>query len=180
MASNVNFAYRYHETKYSVNFEVTVLNLTNEIYMIDRSSGKYYYANNEDFTISNYLSGKTIQFDFYARNTECGEDALLTKYVVLPSFNPYYTSNLCKGIESFALCQKWLKQNMTYKEFHEGVTAYLNGKTEEPSPIPPKEEKVEWDIIFIQFWSKYYIYILLTIIVIGGIVLYRYKKKTDL
>lgn len=179
IAGNVSFGYRYKETEYSVVFEITVSNLTNEIYMIDQSSGRHYYSNNEDFTLSNYAPGETIRFDFYAKNQNCTKAKLFTNYVTLPAYNPFYTSNICKGIENFELCQKWLKHNMTYKEFYDGVTKYLNTEVMEPRPIEEPEEKFDWEIV-IDFWAKYYIYILLGIIIVGGVILYLHDKKSDL
>ena len=178
LAGNVSFGYRYNETKYSVVFEITVSNLTNEIYMIDRSTGRYYYSNNQDFTLENYQSGKTIQFDFYARNASCTDEKLFTNYVTLPTYNPYYSSDICKGIENFEFCQKWLKHSMTYKEFYDGVTKFLNKAEVKPEPIEPEEE-FNWDAV-IEFWTNYYIYILLTIIIGGGIILYLHDRKSDL
>ncbi|MCI9233258.1 MAG: hypothetical protein HFH08_01520 [Bacilli bacterium] len=178
LAGNVNFGYRYQETKYSVTFEIIVSNLTNEIYMIDRSTGKYHYSNNEDFTLTNYQSGDTIRFDFYAKDASCTDEKLFTNYVTLPTYNPYYSSDICKGIENFELCQKWLKHSMTYKEFYDGVTKYLNKQEIIPEPAKPEEE-FNWDAI-IEFWADYYLYILLTIIIVGGIILYFHDKKSDL
>ncbi len=178
MVGNVSFGYRYKESKYSVVFEITVSNLTNEIYMVDRSTGKYYYSNNEDIILENYQNGETIRFDFYARNTDCTSDKLFTNYVTLPTYNPYYSSNICKGIEDFELCQKWLKHSMTYKEFLEGVTKYLNKNETIIKPVV-SEDEFNWDAI-IEFWANYYIYILLSIIIIGGVILYLHEKKSDL
>lgn len=180
LAGNVNFAYRYKDTAYSVVFEMTVSNLTNEIYMVDRLTGKSYYSNNKDFKISNYQSGSLIRYDFYAKDSSCTEDVLFSNYVTLPTYNPYYGSELCEKIEEFKLCQKWLKHGMTYKEFYTGVTQYLNKKEEEPGikPETPKEE-FDWEPV-IQFWADYYLYILLGIIIVGGVILYLHDKKTDL
>lgn len=178
LAGNVSFGYRYNETKYSVIFEITVSNLTNEIYMIDRSTGKYHYSNNQDFKLENYQPGETIQFDFYARDANCTSEKLFTNYVTLPTYNPYYSSDICKGIEDFELCQKWLKHSMTYKEFYEGVTKFLNRTEVKLEPEEP-EEDFNWDAI-IEFWANYYIYILLTIIIVGGIILYLHDRKSDL
>lgn len=178
LAGNVSLSYRYTQTQYSVIFQITVSNLTNELYMIDQTTGRYYYANNNDFTIDGYQPGSTIRFDFYAKDTNCSTTSIFSNYVTLPSYNPYYDSVLCKGIEEYSLCQKWLKHNMTYKEFYEGVTNYKN-KPEEIEIIKEEEKGFKWDRI-IEFWSKYYIYILLSIIIICGVAMYRYEKKTDL
>lgn len=179
LAGNVNFGYRYKETQYTITFDVTVSNLTNSIYMVEYSSGKRYYANNQDFTISGYQPGRTIRFDFYAKDSSCIEGIIFTNYVTLPSYNPYYNSDVCKGIEDFKLCQKWLKHNMTYQEFYTGVMNYKNSQAEKPKEEEKNKNSFDWEVI-VKFWSKYYIFILLGIIVTCGIVIYQYDKKSNL
>lgn len=180
LAGNVNFSYHYTETEHSIIFNITVSNLTSELYMIDQTTKKTYYANNEDFVIEGYTPGSTVQFDFYVRDSSCETKSIFTNYVTLPSYNPYYKNEICKGIEEYKFCQKWLKHNMTYKEFYNNV---LNYKTKEIEKVKEEEKKVkeefDWAIV-IDFWAKYYVYILLAIIIIGGVTLYLYDKNTDL
>lgn len=178
LAGSVNFSYRYTESQYQVTFQVVVSNLTSEIYMVDQSTGRYYYSDNKDFTINGYGDGKTIRYDFYAKDKDCSTTTIFSSYLTLPSYNPYYTSEICKGVEEFKFCQKWLKHSMSYREFYDEVMSYKNKTEEIPKVIKPKEE-FKWDKVIL-FWSKYYIYILLTIIIGGTIILYRHDKKTDL
>lgn len=182
LAGNVSFSYRYIETKNNVNFEVTVSNLTSEIYMIDRSFGKYYYSNNEDFTIKGYFPGKTVRFDFYAKDSTCTDKKLFTNYITFPFYNNYHESYICKDIPEFELCQKWLKHDMTYQEFYDSVTKYLNKTEVVPEKPNQEKEEFDWEKV-IQFWADYYLYILLTIIIVGGLILLIYEiheRKSDL
>lgn len=178
IAGNVTFSYRYIESKYNVQFQITVSNLTSELYMIDTSTMKTYFSDNQDFVIDGYESGKTIRFDFYAKDSGCTPNRLFSSYVTLPSYNPYHTNRLCEGIEDFTLCQKWLKNQMTYKEFYEGIMNYKKETVIEP-PAEEKKEEFDWEIV-VQFWADYYIYILVAVIIISIYGMYRYDKKTDL
>lgn len=177
LATNVNFSYHYTETQYEMTFSITVSNLTSDIYMIDTSTGRIYNSNNEDFVIDGYKPGSTIRFDFYPKDQTCDTRSIFSNYVTLPFYNHFYKNKLCEGIEEFNYCQKWLKHNMTYKEFYEGVIAYKNRTINNPEK--PIENK-EWDILIIEFWSKYYILILLGIIGICGVVMYFYDRKNTL
>lgn len=179
LAQNVNFSYRHTETEYSVTFQIIISNLTNEIYMIDRTNNKIYSSNNEDIIIDGYSPGQTLKFDFYAKRTDCTKTNIFTNYLTLPSYNRHYKNELCKGIEEFKLCQKWLKNDMTYQEFYDGVMEYKNKPTEEKPEEPTTIEEFDWEKI-IDIWAKYYVYILLTIIIAGGLAMYFYDKKTDL
>ena len=102
---------------------------------------------------------------------------IFSNYVTLPSYNRFYKNTLCEGIENFDYCQKWFKHNMTYKEFYEGIIAYKNQRT---SQVEIPEEKKEWDILIIEFWGKYYLFILLGIIAICMIIMYFYDRKNTL
>lgn len=179
LAGNVSFSYRYNEDNFIINFEITVSNLTNEIYMIDHSTEKYYYSNNEDFTMKGYFPGKTIRFDFYAKDSSCTDQRLFTNYVTLPFYNTYHDSYICKDLQDFELCQKWLKHDMTYKEFHDAITKHLNKTEVQPEKTSEVKEEFDWEKV-IQFWADYYLYILLTIIIGGGIILYIHERKSDL
>ena len=177
IAGNVNFSYNYVDTQYSVIFNITVSNLKNDIYMVDTSTGRTYYSNNEDFIIEGYKPGDTIRFDFYIKDSSCMSQTIFSNYVTLPSYNRFYKNTLCEGIENFDYCQKWFKHNMTYKEFYEGIIAYKNQRT---SQVEIPEEKKEWDILIIEFWGKYYLFILLGIIAICMIIMYFYDRKNTL
>lgn len=181
LASNVNFSYRYTEVEDTVSFQITVSNLTSDIYMVDTSTGQAYYSNNEDFVISGYHSGQQVKFSFYAKDSNCLEGTILNNYVTLPTYNIYYKEAICNGVEDYKLCQKWLKHNMSYSEFYDGVYQYRNKVTEKEKELEKQKEKqtINYEKI-IDIWSKYYVFILGAIIIIGGIILYRYDKKTDL
>ncbi len=181
LAGNVNFSYRYKESSYgTIVFGITVSNLTSELYMIDHSSGKRYYSDNQDFTISDYKPGKTIQFDFYEKSGSCIQDVVFTNYVTLPYYNTYYNSRICQDVQEFKLCQKWLKTRISYKKLYEEITKYKTKKLIEQEEKNVEEvKKTNYEKI-VEFWAKYYIYILLTIIIICSGLRYYLDKKTDL
>lgn len=179
LVHHVDFNYQYNETQYALTFDITVANLTNEIYMIDRSTGKRYDSNNQDFVISGYTPGQTIYFDFYAKNSECFTKSIFINHVVLPSYNGYYKDPLCKGKEYLKVCQKWLKHNMSYKEFRTSVLNFKDPVQEEKEAKKEEKEEIDWETV-IAFWADYYLYILLAIIIIGILVMYFYDKKSDI
>lgn len=178
LAGNVSFSYNYIETDSGVTFDVIVSNLTNELYMVDYSTGQTYYSNNEDFVIRGYDHGKSIRFDFYVKDKTCSETSIFSNYVTLPSYNYYYKKEICEGLEDYKLCQKWVKINMTYEQFKEEIKKYKN-KNNITQDEQTLIDSFNWDIV-VEFWAKYYIYILVGIIALCGVTMYIYDKKSEL
>lgn len=181
LAGNVLFSYDYHENDYAVTFDVTVSNLTPDLYMVDVSTGKTYRFNNQDIVISGYRSGATIQFNFYAVDAECAneKEAVFTNYVTLPNFNPFYREQICEGINDYKLCQKWMKMDISYTEFYKLVYQYKQKQSSSVIEEEEVEEEVSLGEQFFYFWEKYYIYIL-GIVLIGcllGFYLYNRSLK---
>lgn len=179
LASNVSFSYRSVENiGGTITFQVTVSNLQDELYMIDKSSGRTYYSNNQDFIIDGYLPGKTIEYEFYDRSGQCIEGVIFTNYVTFPFYNSYYNSRLCEQAQEFRLCQKWLKHKMSYRDLADEINKYKETKKEEivkqEEPKEPDYEKI------VDFWAKYYIYILVGIIAVCISIMWYLDKKTDL
>jgi len=181
-ASNVNITYDYYIQNNTAYFNVTLTNITPEIYFIDSNSNKKYtYSDtqNGQITIYNQIYSK-ISYKFYSNLPECHGVKLNTKYHTLPSYNIYYNSALCKGIENYNLCQKWVKNNYSYDEFEELVNKYKNSKSEEKveNEVEITYEKTVFDY-FVEFYVKYYYLILIGIIVICFVVIYFNKKKNS-
>ena len=182
ITANVTFATKYVESNNSVNFYITLANLHPEIYIKDATSFKYYYYNSKatnphELTISGYLPGRSIKYEFYTKNVGCTGEVLLVRYVTLPPYNRFYSDPLCQGIEDYTFCQKWIKTNLSYNQFKQKIAIYKsNGETE-----PPVQEEFNEPPIFIslveKLWRQYYVYILATTIVACIAYIYQYKRR---
>lgn len=180
IASNVNISYDYVENDSSVTFKVTLNNLNDEIYFIDQSNYRKYNYTRDELTISNYRSGQTIRYVFYATDPECSSEPLYTARVVLPTYNIYYKDEVCKGVENYSLCQKWSSHNLTYTDFVKKVNDYKNSLIvpEQPEePTTPNELSLIQ--LIINFLLDYYIYII-AILSLALIGLLYIRKKDDI
>ncbi len=181
MAANVTISYDYVETDSSVRFKITLNNLRDEMYFIDKLTYTQYDYQSEEQTISNYRSGQTVRYDFYSTDPECAEYPLYTARVVLPSYNQYYQDEVCIGASEYSLCQKWSSHNLSYDNFVKKVTEYKNSLVEPEEPVI--EENPSGTITFVQliinFLLDYYIYIII-VLSLGLIALLAIRKKDDI
>lgn len=181
IVSNVNMIYDYYTLNNSVYFNITLTNITPDIYFIDSSTGKIYnYGNTIDgeITISGYRH-QTGNYKFYSALDKCYGVKLSNKYYNLPTYNIYYTDDLCKKNSNYSLCQKWTNVSYSYDEFKSLIEEYNkkeNVNIEKDSNIV--YEKTYLDAI-VNFYTKYYYFILIGIIVICVSIMVINKKKNS-
>lgn len=170
LAANVAFSYDYVMGD-EVTFNVTVNNLFEGLTLID-PNGKTY--TNEEFVISGFKEGQTLKFEIHTSSNNCGNSLLFTKYIVLPSYNKYYSDPICKKTD-FSLCKKWVKNNYQYEEFVKLVNDY--NKKEKKSEEEEKKSTQENRIVafFLEYWYIYSLLILLLIYII-----YKIKEEKQI
>ena len=122
-SSNLSFnTYKISDNK--ATFDITVANMTNDIYLYDSFSDKKYIKTGE-FVINDFNDGTKYRFFIKSNDKNCKDEVLLTKYITLPKYNPYYGDPICKGIESYELCQRWGAFNIgSYKEYKSKIEKY--------------------------------------------------------
>lgn len=182
-AANVNFSTDYIEVDNQALFRIKITNLQSDIYMMENYNYSYVmYGEDENPTehVTEYVypAGTIIRFEFFSDNEKCYDIPLYTKHVNLPSYNYLYNDPLCKGIEEFKLCQKWIKLNLNYEEFKDQIEKY---KYVEENPIDDGEKEKKENIWFlvIDFLSKYYIFIFGSIVIIGITSIYMINRKNS-
>lgn len=182
LASNLNFSYNYAEIENginsSVNFNITIANTNQELYIVDQTNIKVYYYNNlSEFTINNYKPGSTIQFIIYGNSGDCKGVELITNYITLPSYNQFYKDSVCNGISEYKLCKRWTKVNLSYDEFLKKVEDYKEQiKPKENPSVLEEPNLIEMIIVFL---SKYSFYLFGGIIVVCGILIVYLIRKDD-
>ena len=177
IASNVNISYDYIEKNNDVTFNITLNNLNKEIYFVDLTNYRTYNYTKEEFVITGYQSGESIRYDFYSK--DCPSQVLASIRLNLPSYNSYYKDEVCKGVESYSLCQKWSSHNLSYEKFLERVTNYKNSLISEPEPLPePTVNELSITQIIINFLLDYYV-IILIVLILGLVGVYMLSKKDD-
>ena len=181
LVTNINISYSYRIENNNAYFDITLNNLTPDIYFYDQKNNKNYYysdTNNGEITIKNYTSnGSTGTYKFYSAKDECYGIKLGSKYYKLPNYNAYYSSKLCEGISNYSLCQKWTTINYSYEEVETLVNEYKKGINQEDIT----DDNITYEKTFLNklldFYVNYYYYLLIGIIVIFGLIIIIKKRK---
>lgn len=180
VVSNVNITYDYHIENNIVYFDINITNITPDIYFYDPITDKNYYysdTNNGEINIYNYKKTRDTSFyRFLSANPQCYGLKLGTKYYKLPSYNVYYNSELCSGIEDQSICKKWVNINYTYDEFKKKVEQSKVKEESEDSNVDVLYKKGILDYI-VSFYIEYYYIILIGIIIIFGLIIIINRKK---
>lgn len=181
LASNLNFTYNYSETNQGnmfdeLKFSITIANMQSEFYIVDQTNKQiFYYNNKNEIVISNYNPNSTIEFIVYASSGSCKGEHLITNYVTLPPYNPFYKDSVCEGVTDYKLCNRWILVDLSYDDFIEKVKKYKEQTKQEEIPDEvPEDELIEKIIIFL---SKYSFYLFGGIIVVcSGLIIYLSRK----
>ena len=179
IASNVTTSYEVVENGDTAKFNITLTNVTNEIYVHDNvRNADYYFNGSNEITISGYEPGTNVRYliyptrgnctSSYSRNKKRNEDInsyLTNKYVNLPYYNKYYKDPLCEG-KSYSICGKWQRVTLTYDEFVKTINEYDKKNNEEIKEEKSDDKNNIFDIIS-KFIFDYYIFI-----IAGGAVIF--------
>lgn len=82
-------------------FDITVTNVYDDLYVVD-ASGKEY--SKSEFVIKGLEDNQKLSFEVHSK--EC-DDIVATKDISLPAYNKYYSTEYCKGISEYSICNKW-------------------------------------------------------------------------
>ena len=179
IASNVTASYEYVENGDSVSFNITLTNITNEIYVHDYNGEvDYRYNGSNEIVIKGYSAGENVRYQIYPTKANCAKSYLANKYVNIPYYNKYYKDPLCEG-KNYSICGKWQRVTLTYDEFVKTISEY-DKKDNQDIDVKNEEKNSIFDMIS-KFIFDYYIFIIAggTIIFVLTSVLRRKKSKFD-
>lgn len=179
--NNINISYDYVMEEYPI-FSITINNIQPDVYFTDSSSNKEYRyqdAFEGEIVIGGYSSGVSGKYKFFSANGECYGINLGSKYYKTPDYNPYYNDPLCEGL-NIKLCEKWININYSKEDFERLIYEYKNNKADDVDKTSEYKQTIVEKII--DFYVKYYIFILLFIIItsVTVIIIKRNKDKFDL
>ena len=140
-ASNINVMYDYYIENNEAYFNVTINNVTPEMYILDEVTGqKYYYSaeNKGEIVIRGYNKVQSLKYTAYSNIPTCMDNVLSRHYIQLPIYNRYANDPLCNDIKGFRLCQRFLITDISYEDFVRQTKKYINDKDK-----PIEEEKEE-------------------------------------
>lgn len=179
IVTNINLTYDYKIIDNMAFFDVTLNNLTEDIYFYDTvTEKKYYYSDtdNGELTIFNYkiISGS---YKFYSAKNECLGVPLGTKYYNFPVYNKYYADPLCEDIPNYSLCQKWGYVNYSYTDFERKISEYKNSTQEEEEDIKLEYKKTFLEKIVDVYINYYYLFLGVVILACIIVILINNKKN---
>ena len=187
LASNVTTTYEYQEifpngSKYGiVTFKVYIDNLDSRIYLKNTETKEIYSTLTRQVVIENVLPGTNIGLKAFANDYGCHGEELVTMYVNIPSYNKFYTDELCETYPKNKLCKKWSLVDIDYDEFKKRILA--SEKKEEVIIEEENEKKtfLDYFIDVINFLDKYKypIFGAMIILPIIGIILIKLSKHKD-
>lgn len=173
--NNVNISYTHRITSGVSYFDVTLTNLTNDIYFIDEIAEKTYKSNNGEIILKNYSSNQ-VKYKFYSAKAECYGTYLGVRFISFPIYNVYYNTGICTDYEHLKVCNKWVSVQYTYDDVRKYIEEY---EKEDDIKIEDNiEHKQNFLDKLIQFYIKYYYIILVFIILVGGVIIVTLKRRT--
>lgn len=181
LANIVDVSYEYIENSSTGNSEddswidnmyyVFVSNLNEELY-IKKGTREYYYSDVKDGVLQFIQNSGTIQLVIYSN--ACSGKVLRTINLELPKFNTYSYRQECNDLAELNLdfCDEWYQGYLDDRIFDSLIEPYINGDISE----------VTFFDRIIQLLRQYYIFIILGLLVIVGIILFwkNYRKRSVL
>lgn len=181
MARNIAYTYDAKDVKGESVFTLTFSNIPSSLALRNARTGKWYYPKNNEITISNLNPRFNYRYDVFAvDNKGCNNIALYTINIILPSFNKYYSDELCKGIENYELCQKWANIKYSYEEWKNKVNEYKESLIPKEKELTKQEKNQKLLEKIVDAYGKVYYIILPLIITLGSIGIMIYNKKREL
>ncbi len=180
-ASNIKISYKHLEDEngYSGynNFEVTVSNLNDDLYIMITQLEKDLKLSSSDGENKAVFTSGTWIFNVYSNMCEVKISEI---EVELPKFNLYSLDPLCDGIDGsdFALCGKYYEYDVSYENFVERVKHYrITHNIDSNSRNGNAHENSFFDKV-LEFVSKYYmVFLSITIAVLVLVIFVIVKKR---
>lgn len=118
IAGNVQASYNYSISGDRPEFVTNITNITNDIYVIERSTNKM--ITNETNGFEEDMAGETVIYDVYSNDNNCKGELLTSKYVTLPSYNNFSNIEDCEDYPEFKYCQIWMNtENVSQDHFEQ-------------------------------------------------------------
>lgn len=147
-------SYRFSKVKNGedVTYTIYFYNLSENMYMTD-SSGNIYTSSK----IEKLTPGSSFIINLYASNkTYCEGYKIYSKTIIVPYYNPYFGSDLCKGYENYSLCKENVNVTVSQEEFEKKLNSYKESLREEVN-INNEEENNEFSLYEFIMRYKYYL-----------------------
>lgn len=200
-AQNISVSYEYIETEDDAIFNIKFGNIPEQFIVYDATNYYNYFRQGDgrafgirndkegniapytpidsEFTIENVEKNKSYTFQIFVNDSSCIYKIMYTHYITIPGYNKFYKDKLCEGIEEYKLCKKFVNINMSYDEWKNKVSKYIDSLKKDEIVEETEEIKGVFDYL-LDFYLEYYYFILPGIILIMMIGMVAYNKKHDL
>lgn len=181
IVTNVEIYYDYNIVDGRAHFDVTLVNLTGNLYFVDMNSGKTYDKSlfkNGSVEIKDY-SVSSVSYKFYSDFGDCVGTYLGIKFVNFPTYNRHYETELCKENKDLSLCNKWVSVDYSYSELERRINDYKTAiyDTDEHEDTEIEYEQSLFDKI-VAFYIEYY-YVVLGVIILISVVTMLISRKRN-
>ena len=170
IAGNVQFNYEY-DLNQELMIETTISNVMPDIVVVDNESTVFTNFESK----KRYYGGETIRYDIYSKDTSCGTDSLLTKYVNLPTFNQFSLLDECIKYPDFGYCQMWGDFGISYETFKKELSKYEK-KLEANNKTKNEGEKFSL-MVFFEENKVMIILMLIVLVMLIGLFILKTKKE---
>lgn len=183
-ALKVSFITNKYTDNSTVYYSIDIASLPNDINVQDNDTKLIY--NNQNLKILKITPGTTKSLLLIANsNSVCNGYSIYTNLVPIPYYNKYKDDPLCVGNEEYFLCQEDTSLQVSYDEFKTLINEYIKEKNTKPTgnnTVTPTPEKTSVVDEIMNFIANYYIYMLITIIVLGttGIVIIEVRRRKSI
>ncbi len=175
LAKNIEITYDYVESDNNVFFKIKLSNLIPGLLVRDVAHNKNYNYTSDNIELQDQFYQGT-SYKFYVYMETCSNKKVYSHYITLPYYNYLYNDEICKGIEKFKYCQKWVK-TQNYEELKSKIEKYKQDQTKKEE-VNEKQNGL-FDDLF-EIYLNYYYIILPIIIIILSVTIWRYNRKEDL
>lgn len=177
IANNINLSYTYEVKDMDALFQITVSNLTEDVYLYSEDENITVSGKGEKIIDQKIPSGKSLIFVVYSNDASCKGEALSSKYLNLPHYNYYSEYGYCKVYPEHKYCQKWFDPStLSRTEFDKEMYSYMNKKAEKEQSSKEEKEKTKLDKI-IEIWNENRIIIISAFVLIISLTVVLIVKK---
>lgn len=160
-------------------FTATFTGVSNEIRIYAQDLNFYYHnvTNNPIGETTVELGKNNVSYLFKVKsNSEiCLMETFKTITINVPAFNPYYKDSICTNAKEFSLCQKNVAVDMSYNDFVEKVSKYINDNKKDDTKTDDVKKDDFWD--FMDFYNKYYWPMFIAVISIFVVIVILWMKE---
>lgn len=179
-AGNITYSYDYYIKENQAYFNITVSNITSEMYIVNKKDNKKYeykQTNNGELVINDVTDTEKMTLEIYSNNSECPNEMLAAIYINLPVFNKFSVDPLCEENKEYKLCKRFLKTSVSYDIFVKQINKYIEDKNkpqEEEKEIKQTKEKADMFDLLIRFLP-----LIIIVMVIAAIYIINQRKKNS-